>query len=169
MRAAAIMALACAMCAGAATAQIMPGQTLGMKDPNAPIDFSADHFIADANAKTGIYSGNVMIRQGEVRMRADFVRFHIVDNKPEKIYAQGHVVVDAPSGTATGDSAVYDVNPRLVTMNGHVVLVKDKDVMSGEALTVNLITGVAQFGGGAKPGGRIHGSFTSQPDAKQNH
>ena len=143
-----------------ASAQQMNPITKGMLNPNAPIDVSADNFTADANAKTGVYTGNVIVHQGEVRMRANSVRAHFIDNKPDKIFAQGHVVVDAPSGIATGDSGVYEVNPRLITLKGNVVLTKDKNVMRGQQLVVNLITGQATLDGGNGQGGRVQGLFT---------
>jgi len=54
----------------ATAAQQVNPITKGMLNPNAPIDVSADNFIADANAKTGVYTGNVIVHQGEVRLRA---------------------------------------------------------------------------------------------------
>jgi lipopolysaccharide export system protein LptA len=147
--------------------------TKGMLNPDAPIDVSADSFTADANAKTGVYSGNVVIHQGEVRMRANSVRAHIVENKPERIYAAGHVVVDAPSGVATGDNGVYEVGPRLITLTGNVVLTKDKNVMRGRQLVVNLISGQASLDGGqgaaqGKGKGRVQALFSPNEKNKQN-
>ena len=148
-----------------------PSSVLGKHDPNAPINISADKFVADSNAKTGTWTGNVIVVQGDMRMRANSVRLNIVgkENKPDKIFANGNVVVDSPnSGTVTGDNGVYDVVARTVTMTGKVVLTKEKDVMRGSQLTVNLESGVATLGGGAKPagapapqsGGRVQGIFT---------
>ena len=141
---------------------------VGKHDANAPINVSADKFLADSNAKTGTWSGNVLVVQGDMRMRANSVRLNVVgkDNKPDKILANGNVVVDSPnSGTVTGDNGVYDVVARTVTMTGKVVLTRQKDVMRGNQLTVNLETGVATLGGGAKAtgpanAGRVQGIFT---------
>jgi len=81
-------------------------------------------------------------------------------------------VVNSPSGTATGDNGIYDVAPRLVTLTGHVVLTKGQNVMRGPQLTVTLVPGVAQLGGGrvnstvapgGGPGGRVQGLFTPPP------
>ena len=158
-----LLALAVAFGLGAAAYAEQGSQTaIGMKNPNAPIEVSADNFDADANTKTAVYSGNVVVRQGDVRMRANTVRVNVVEGKPSKIFAKGHVVVDAPSGTATGDDGVYDVNPRLVTLTGHVVLLRDKNVMRGSLLTVNLITGIATLDGGKQQGGRVQGLFTPE-------
>jgi len=141
--------------------------TKGMLNPDAAIDVSADNFVADANAKTGVYTGNVVIHQGEVKMRANAVRAQFVENKPNKIYAQGHVVIDAPSGVATGENGVYDVTPRIITLTGNVVLTKDKNVMRGQQLVVNLITGQATLDGGHGKAGRVQALFTPNSDQAQ--
>ncbi len=151
----------------AAAAQQTP-LTKGMLNPDAAIDVSADNFVADANAKTGVYTGNVVIHQGEVKMRANAVRAQFAENKPNKIYAQGHVVIDAPSGVATGDNGVYDVNPRIITLTGNVVLTKEKNVMRGQQLVVNLITGQATLDGGQGKGGRVQALFTPTNNQTKN-
>ncbi len=148
-----------------------PQAKLGMKNPDAPIEVSADNLSADMNSKMAVYSGHVIIHQGEVRMRADTVRISSVDGKADKVIAVGAVVVDAPSGTATGDSGVYDVNPRIITLTGHVVLTKEKNVMRGSLLTVNLVTGLAKLGGGQGETGqhtRVQGLFTPKSQSDEN-
>jgi lipopolysaccharide export system protein LptA len=143
--------------------------TKGMLNPDAPIDVSADNFVADAKAKVGLYTGNVVIHQGEVHMRANTVRAQFVDNKPSRIVAQGKVVVDAPSGVATGDNGIYDINPRVITLTGNVVLTRDKNVMRGQQLVVNLITGLATLDGGQGKTGRVRALFSPQNNpATQN-
>ena len=141
----------------------------GQRDSNAPINISSDSFQADLNAKSGTYSGNVVVVQGDTKLRANQVRILTVNGKADKITASGNVVVDSPaSGTATGDNGVYSVGPRNVVMTGNVVLKKGKDVMRGCQLTVNMNTGQAVLGscgkgqatGTATSGGRVQGVFT---------
>ena len=149
---------------------------LSKHDANAPIIFSADKFVADNSAKTGTWTGNVVVIQSDMRMRANSVRLNVTgkESKPDKIFASGAVVVDSPnSGTVTGDDGVYDVVAHTVTMTGkQVVLTKEKDVMRGTMLTVNLDTGKAVLGAGKAPGqpnapestgGRVQGIFTPPP------
>jgi len=119
------------------------------------------------NAKSGTYSGNVVIIQGDMKLRANTVKLSTVNSKLDKVFATGNVVVDSPaSGTATGDNGIYSVVPRTVVMTGNVVLKKGKDVLRGSQLTVNLVTGQATLGGGVKgqtgsPNtGRVQGVFT---------
>jgi lipopolysaccharide export system protein LptA len=145
------------------------GFGLSKKDANAPIEVSADRFDADFNSKQGTYSGNVLVKQGDMHLRADKVRVNVVAGKPDKIFANGNVVVTAPNGNAQGDNGVYDVGPRLITLTGHVLLTKEKNVMRGSTLTVNLITGQAQLGAKAMPGGRVQGLFTPPPQSQKSN
>lgn len=162
--------LAFATVLGALTAASLAQQTSitsGMLNPNAPIEVSADNFVADANAKTGVYTGNVIVHQGEVRMHADLLRAHLVDNKPDKIFVQGHVIVDTPKGVATGDAGVYDVNPRIITLTGNVVLTQDQNVMRGPKLVVNLLTGQATLAGAGDKPSRVQAMFSPRNQGEQ--
>jgi lipopolysaccharide export system protein LptA len=140
----------------------------GNHDNNAPINISSDNFAADLNGKSGTWTGNVLVIQGDVKMRSNQVRVSTVNGKADKVFADGNVVVDSPtSGIATGDKGVYSVVPRVVVMTGNVVLKKGKDVMRGAQLTVNMVTGQAVLGGGGggaktqgSSGGRVQGVFT---------
>jgi len=133
----------------------------GQHDNSAPINISSDAFQADLNAKSLTYTGNVVVVQGDTKLRANLVHVDTVNGKADKITATGNVVVDSPtSGTATGDKGIYSVVPRTVLMTGNVVLKKGKDVMRGTQLTVNLNTGQATLGAGgpktpSTPGGRV--------------
>ncbi|HEY4077265.1 MAG TPA: lipopolysaccharide transport periplasmic protein LptA [Rhizomicrobium sp.] len=133
---------------------------------DCPINVASDKFTADLNAKTGTYTGNVVVVQCDTKLRADTVRISTLNDQADKVNASGNVVVDSPkSGTATGQTGVYDVPKKMVTLNGNVVLKKGKDVMRGAQLTVNLATGQANLGGGVKGqgapqgGGRVQAVF----------
>jgi lipopolysaccharide export system protein LptA len=168
MRGLSAILLAGCVITGAALAQQMT-ITKGMSNPNAPIDLSADNMFVDQNTGMVVYTGNVIVKQGEMRLRADKMRAKLVNNNPTHIYADGRVVIDAPSGTATGDTGVYDVEPRMVTLNGRVVLTQDKNVLRGNKLLVNLISGQATLDGGQGKTGRVQALFTPKGDnATQN-
>jgi lipopolysaccharide export system protein LptA len=158
--------LACLFATAALAAPAPGGNALmAKKDNNAPINISSDSFQADLNGKTGTWQGNVVVVQGDMKLRANSVRMTTVEGKADKVLANGNVVVDSPkSGTATGDNGIYSVGPRTVLMTGNVVLKKGKDVMRGAQLTVNLVTGQAVLGGGVKgtaqAGGRVQAVFT---------
>jgi lipopolysaccharide export system protein LptA len=157
------------MGAAAALAAPAPGQksALAPANSNAPINIASDSLQADLNAKSVTYSGNVMVTQGDMKLRANTVKVTTTNGKADKVLANGNVVVDDPkSGIATGDNGVYSVVPRTVLMTGNVTLKKGKDVVRGCQLTVNMNTGQAVLTScGAKApgqpgGGRVQGVFT---------
>lgn len=162
-----VCAFAAAISAVPAPAQTTMG--LSKRDANAPIEVSADRFDADFNSKTGTYSGNVLVKQGDFRLRADTVRVNVVSGKPDKIFANGNVAFSAPAGNAQGDNGVYDVGPRLITLNGHVTLTKEKNIMRGSTLTVNLVTGEARLGAKGTSSGRVQGLFTPPPQGQKSN
>src|SRR5262249_5208624 len=114
-------------------------------DSNQPIAVNADSFLADLNGETGTYTGNVIVTQGNVRLRADLVKVTAPGGRASKMEATGHVVVDSPSGQAVGDAGIYDVPSQILHLNGHVVLTRDQNVMRGSALEVAMATGIARL------------------------
>ena len=144
-------------------AALAQGVNLGGHDSGAPIAVSADSFTGDFKTKVGTYSGNVIVSQGNFKLHADRVRVAVANGKPNRIVAAGHVLFDAPSGTASGDEGVYDLGPRTITLSGNVVLAKDKNVMRGTTLVVDLDSGKATLGAKGMSGGRVQGLFTPPP------
>jgi lipopolysaccharide export system protein LptA len=129
--------------AGAAEA---PKPPAGLRyESGKPIQVNADTFLADLNAETGTYRGNVVVVQGDIKLHADEVRVIAPDGKARRMEAHGHVVVDSPSGSAIGDAGVYDVVARVIHLTGHVVLTKNQNVMRGSALDVQMATGEARL------------------------
>jgi lipopolysaccharide export system protein LptA len=140
------------------------GINLGRHDTNAPINVSSDNFIGDFTTKVGTYTGNVVVVQADYKLRADKVRVETLKGDPNKFYADGHVVFVSTSGTATGDNGVYDLTPpRTLTLTGKVVLTKEKDVMKGTVLVVNLVTGESHLTARGMPGGRVTSIFVPKP------
>src|ERR1041385_7537232 len=139
------------------------GLGLGKHDSNAPINVSSDNFVGDMATKIGTYVGNVLVIQGDMRLRADKVKVNVAQGKPTRIEAGGRVVVNAPNGTATGDNGIYELGPRTITMTGHVVLTKEKDVMRGTKLVMDLNTNLAHMYAQGMPGNRVQGLFIPPP------
>jgi lipopolysaccharide export system protein LptA len=139
---------------------------LGSHDSNAPINVSSDNFVGDLATKVGTYVGNVIVIQGDMHLRADQVKVNVAQGKPTRIEATGKVVVNAPNGTATGDTGVYELGPRTITMTGHVVLTKEKDVMRGTKLVMDMNTHLAHLTAQGMAGSRVQSLFV--PNQQQN-
>lgn len=159
-----------------------PENPLGL-NAHQPIAVNADSFLADLTGDTGTYTGNVIVVQGTVKLHADKVKVQAPGGKASRMEAEGHVVVDSPSGQAVGDTGVYDVPQQILRLTGHVVLTKDQNVMRGTALEYSMSSGLAKMTAGetpvqtATPGaaapptakpGRVQGLFFPQEASPQS-
>lgn len=159
-----------------------PENPLGL-NAHQPIAVNADSFFADLSGDTGTYTGNVIVVQGNVKLHADAVKVLAPGGKASRMEAEGHVVVDSPSGQAVGDTGVYDVPQQILRLTGHVVLTKDQNVMRGTALEYSMANGLARMTAGetpvqaAAPGtaappaakpGRVQGLFFPQEASPQS-
>lgn len=163
----AVLTLAAATSAACAADALAPASRASVPahNSNAPINVSSDTFEGNFQTKVGTYSGNVIVTQGGDKLRADRVKVDVVAGKPNRFEAAGHVVFVSSSGTATGDNGVYDLGPRTITLTGHVVLTKEKDVMRGTSLVVDMNTGQSRLIARGAQGNRVQGLFVQQPQS----
>ena len=163
MRRAASLALVAILIAGSALAAAVPAD-LGF-DSDEPIAVNADSFSANLQEETGTYSGNVLVVQGAIRLRADEVTVAAPNGRATRMEARGGIVVESPSGTATGAVAVYDIPAQIVRLSGNVVLTNDANVMRGDVLEVRIADGRATLSGGVSAAGenqgRVQGLFVN--------
>jgi len=66
-----------------------------------------------------------------------------------RIEARGDVIVVSKDQNATGDLGVYDLPAKTITLTGNVVLTQGKNVIHGEKLIVDTVTGNAHVEGAA--------------------
>ncbi len=143
-------------------------------DSQAPIDFSAAHQELDDKAHRAILTGDVVITQAEMTLRAARVNVAFsgsaLNGTPEatRVDAVGGVIVTRPDQRARSDYAIYDVKGRTITMLGNVDLIQNGNNVTGGRATINLDTGRASVDGSAVGGGtssstsngRVTGHFT---------
>jgi lipopolysaccharide export system protein LptA len=146
---------------------------------DAPVDFGAAHMELQDKQKRVVLTGDVVITQAELRLTADRTLMAYTDTGKltlQRVDATGHVVVTRNDEKASGDVAVYDLNRKVITMVGHVVLNRrNGDTLGGGRLVIDLNTGVSSIdghtanAGGGQPGqpgqpaggaGRVSGSFS---------
>ncbi|MGD0191647.1 MAG: LptA/OstA family protein [Rhizomicrobium sp.] len=144
------------------------GLNMGKHDTNAPINVASDNFIGNFDTKEGTYIGNVVVVQADYHLRSDTLKVIMLNGQPNKFYADGKVVFESASGIATGDHGIYDLNPpRTLTMVGNVVLTKQKDVMRGTQLVVNLVTGDSHMTARGMPANRVQSLFIPKPQPQK--
>lgn len=146
-------------------------QTSALKglDTSAPIDVDAARIEIEDAANQAVFSGAVVIRQGKLTLNADSVKVLYTrksgDPQMQRLDARGNVRLITPTERATSNVGIYDVDGRIITMTGNVLLDRGGSTLKGQRLVLNLVTGQSSFDarGAAKPGapaGRVTGRFT---------
>lgn len=135
---------------------------IGSFDSNAPVDVAADRIEVQDRANRAVFSGNVEVHQGNMRMTA--ARLIVVyaggrSVQIQRLEASGGVVLRTPSETARSSFAIYDVPRRIVTMIGGVTLDQGTNHVQGARLVLDLDSHRAVMDGGASAG-RVTGRFT---------
>jgi len=184
----AIIALACGLGAGAATAQKNTGAAPAQKNqgpPNAlqgfsqnrdePVKIRAGSLELREKDKRATFTGDVHVLQGDTEMHCKvLVVFYEEetagrtvkaadpgpggDRQIRLIEAKGDVVVVQKDQNATGDAATFNMRENTVTLVGNVVVTRGVDILRGQRLTVDLTSGVSKM-----DGGRVDGIFQAGP------
>jgi lipopolysaccharide export system protein LptA len=157
-------------CAAAAALGQGAGSALEGHDTGAPVDVAADRIEVQDRADRAIFSGNVEMRQGNLRLSTARLTVAYASEQGieiERLEASGGVLLRSPSETARSRFAIYDLDQRLVTMIGGVTLTRGPSHVQGGRLVLDLDSGRAVMDGGtagapgtATTGGRVTGRFT---------
>jgi lipopolysaccharide export system protein LptA len=127
-------------------------QSLEQHDTSLPIEITADSLEVVQDRKIATFAGKVDAVQGDLVLTADQLRVHYGDEAGaapgppgmgsiRRIEAEGNVFLSSPRETAQGDSGVYDVTANQLTMEGAVVLTQGENVIRGQRLEVDLVSG----------------------------
>lgn len=124
--------------------------------PSLPVEVTADALRVDQGDGTAVFTGNVLVGQGEMRLSADEVRVEYLMENGEstgevgRVLATGNVTFVNGPEAAEGDSADYDVPDGTMLMTGNVILTQGRNVLSGERLVVNMEDGTGVMEGRVK-------------------
>ena len=144
-------------CGALVGAQQLWAQAIGGHNSNAPVDYAADRIELQDRQNRVVLSGNVDIKQADLRLRAartvvDFTNAGSL--QIQRITANGGVTVTRAAEVATGDVAIYDFNRRIITMVGNASLKRGGDTLRGNRFVVDLNSGVSAAEG------RVSGTFS---------
>jgi lipopolysaccharide export system protein LptA len=149
-----------------------------------PISIDADKLVYYDKEHKAVYSGNVVIIQGDTKMTCSTMTV-LLDRAPTSgaapqasngqpspstdsgvrhLDATGPVTVVSKTQVATGDSGSYDKAEDKVWLIGHVTLSDGQNVTKGDKLTYDLKNGQATVDTSAKSG-RVHGQFLPKSNA----
>lgn len=123
----------------------------GMRaDLSAPVEVSADNLTVDQSDGSALFTGNVVIGQGEMRLSAEEVTVDYATGGQDRISrmtATGDVTLVSGPDAAEAQQAVYDVDAGTVLLTGDVLLTQGRNVLAGDRVTVDLATGSARVEG----------------------
>jgi lipopolysaccharide export system protein LptA len=169
------------------SAAIFPGT-----NSKEPISIDADKLVYYDKDHKAIYSGNVVVIQGDTKMTCTVMTVFL-DRSPAQgqnqaaataqkpntapdgqsspsgdsgvkhLEATGPVTVISKTQVATGDSGRYDKAENKVWLIGHVTLSDGQNVTKGDMLTYDLKTGQATID--PTKSGRVHGQFIQNSGA----
>jgi lipopolysaccharide export system protein LptA len=148
-----ILALALALAAAQpATAQTNINLGGIRADSTAAVEVTAETLSVDQDSGTAVFSGNVIIGQGDMRISAENVRVVYSDATGDiaQLLATGGVTFVTATEAAQAQTADYNLATGIMILSGDVLLTQGASALTAEQMTVDLETGQAQLSGGVR-------------------
>ncbi|MDQ2090358.1 lipopolysaccharide transport periplasmic protein LptA [Marimonas arenosa] len=122
------------------------------QDTSQPVEVTADNLDVNQNDGTAIFTGNVLIGQGEMRLSAPKVRIYYNEDgdRIEKMKASGGVTLVSGDDAAEAAEAEYNIDAGLILMRGNVLLVQKKSALTAERMNIDIKSGTARMEGRVK-------------------
>ena len=119
------------------------------QDTTLPVEVTAETFSVNNADGTAIFSGGVVVIQGEMKMSAAEVRvqYNADQTAIDQLIASGGVTIMNLGDTAEAREAVYSIDSGVIVLTGDVLLTQGPSAMAGQKLTVNLKDGTGLMEG----------------------
>lgn len=128
----------------AAAAQTAVGFGGTAHDASQPIEVTSDSLSVDQTTGNAVFSGNVIIVQGELRMAAGEVSVVYGAGETQQVQevrASGGVLLTRGLDAAEGNEALYSVETATVLLTGDVLVTQGQTTIAGDRLNIDLNTG----------------------------
>ena len=122
-------------------------------DTAAPVEVTAESLRVNQDTGEAVFTGNVLIGQGEMRLSADSVTVVYAEGGTQSIRslnATGGVTLVSGPDAAEAAEAVYDVEKGTVVLTGDAIVTREGSVLAGDRIEVNLTDGTASVQGGVR-------------------
>ncbi|MGP3696568.1 lipopolysaccharide transport periplasmic protein LptA [Rhodobacter sp. NSM] len=122
----------------------------GLKqDTSLPVQIESDQLQVNQSDGTAVFSGNVRVVQGQMRLAAQSVQ---VEYAPEggairRLHASGGVTLANEREAAEAKDAVYTIDSGEVVMTGDVLLTQGPNTLAGQKLVIDLTAGTGRMEG----------------------
>jgi len=125
------------------------------QDTSLPVEVNADQLAVDQADGAAVFSGNVTVAQGEMRLSAGEVRVHYATgedgaNRIDRLEATGGVTVVSGQDAAEAREALYTLASGVIVLTGDVLLTQGRNTLSAQKMTVNLTEGTGLLEGGVR-------------------
>jgi lipopolysaccharide export system protein LptA len=136
-------------CAGSASAQTNIDLGGIIVDGSAPIEVTAENLSIDQDSGSALFSGDVLILQGDLRIAAAEVEviYRAETNQIARLVAKGNVTFATATEAAEAENADYDIASGLLTLTGDVLLTQGASAISAQNMVVNVRDGTATMQG----------------------
>ncbi|MDA0923552.1 MAG: lipopolysaccharide transport periplasmic protein LptA [Proteobacteria bacterium] len=128
-----------------AAAQVAIGFGGVAHDSDQPVEAVSDTLTIDQTNGRALFSGNVIIIQGDLRIAAEDVEVIYSDLDGERsvdeVIATGGVLITRGEDAAEGEDAVYSVAAAILTMTGDVLVTQGTTTIAGDSMVVDMTTG----------------------------
>jgi lipopolysaccharide export system protein LptA len=116
------------------------------QDTGLPV---ADNLSVDQETGKAIFTGNVVIGQGEMRMSAPrvLVVYRSDSDGIQRLEATGGVTLVSGPDAAEAERAEYNIDTGTIEMSGNVLLSQGRSALSADCMSVRLSDGTARMSG----------------------
>jgi len=134
------------------------GISLGVSDHNSntPVEITSESLELDQGSGAALFTGNVIVAQGEIRMTCQHMRVEYGDgadgtkNKIKVIRMSGGVTFVSGTEAAESSTAVYTLDDEMLVMSGNVLVTQGPTALSADKLIYDLQSGNGRMEGNVK-------------------
>lgn len=132
--------------------------SLGVSDHNSdtPVEITSESLELDQGGGAAIFTGNVIVAQGDIRMTCQRMRVEYGDgangakNEIKVIRMFGGVTFVSDAEAAESNEAVYTLSNEMLVMSGNVLVTQGPTALSADRLIYDLQSGDGRMEGNVK-------------------
>jgi lipopolysaccharide export system protein LptA len=119
------------------------------QDTTLPVEVTAESFSVNSADGTAVFTGAVVVTQGEMKLSAAEVRvqYNADQTAIDQLIASGGVTIVNLADAAEAREAVYTIASGVIVLTGDVLMTQGPSAMAGQQLTINLKDGTGLMEG----------------------
>ncbi len=122
------------------------------QDTSLPVEVSSDELAVDQQTGSAVFTGNVVIGQGDMRLSAQRVMVVYRESADgiARLEATGGVTLVSGEDAAEAQRADYSIEEGTIVLRGDVLLAQGASALSADMMTIRLRDGTAQMSGNVR-------------------